>query len=384
MFFLADIGAQTITIRATNQSGESVEFSSPAEVSESGGTLLSAEELAGLIKSSRMKHNAEMIFSGGNVAIGKKSKAIDSRSAGDFPCEPFLLAERYQGLNEMDYPLLENSFDIDTKKLREISDRVGYACSDSPTKMILDGIHFQGNEAAATDGYRLASVSWDGLEVSEAFVFPAKSLETACKLFDGSVKVEHNMSWIQIRGSVEGCDLVFRCKTSSHDCGGYRSIASATGFPKYEQLIPNRDHADRVLGVWRPDWLTAINMIEELHGQNTNITITEFDSKTCVMCCKGLPVSGVRVPYSLSVGKVEQEFFIMVDSTYLKQAIDSCSENEIALYMNSNRNPIVISCDPSETHLVMPILPGASARSSHDEMLAAANIMKSHFPIAHS
>lgn len=306
------------------------------EVIESGQIVL-PRQVIDIAK----KLTKDITFTLENFSINIKS----GRSKFDLNC-----------LDPDEYPKLpKGEFENPTLKLRgtefgEIIKKTAYAASKSETRPILTGVCFQSNEdcidIVSTDSHRLAKIKLK-LEKAEEFklVVPAKSLETALKVFDLKNDVE-----VYTQNNTQ---LILRNGPTF-----FITRLLEGNYPDTSRLIPQSSKSCMKIG--RKDFLQSLELISGIANDGDSVKgVAKLHVNGLAALSTHQSQAGkglVEIPYESLEG--EDDFTISFSIKFLIETLKALSSDLVEFkYEGSMRPFLVVPCESKieEVQLVLPV-----------------------------
>ena len=127
--------------------------------------------------------DTKLIISCGDKKISQKVK-IETESDNIFPCITEVISDKEYTYNISD---LKRRFDL-----------VKYAVAKTDLNPIFQGIHFNGIDMVAIDGFKLAVNSNDSLNIETPITVPEVALKIAVDVLQGDIKITTDKKYISI------------------------------------------------------------------------------------------------------------------------------------------------------------------------------------------
>lgn len=140
---------------------------------------------------------AMKFFNGSNISFVVEDDKITLSCGGKTTTQELLKEDGVIGIPDAN---TENAkhYEYNISSLKERFNLIKYAVSQTDTRLVMTGIHFNGNDMVALDGYRLALSKADELVVETAFTAPANSIALVIDVLDGDITITVNKKVIQI------------------------------------------------------------------------------------------------------------------------------------------------------------------------------------------
>ncbi|MDP4133045.1 MAG: DNA polymerase III subunit beta [Bacillota bacterium] len=330
------IKAQAECIKIVGNDNElGIECTLPAQVYEEGSIVLIAKTFIDIIR--RLPNDTV------TVKVSEDRNAI-------ITCQN--IEYKIIGLSDDEYPLIpeiepENSFKIESEKLKSMIRRTLFATSQNESRMVLTGSLFEVKDnyltVVSVDGFRLAlrneSVK-NGDEKEFSFIIPGKTLGELVKILeddDSIVNVSLTQRYVMLK--TEDAKVVSRL------------IEGA--FLNYNKTIP----VDSAYSVVIPvnSVLESVERCEPIIAADdakspVRLIFTEKELIVKCIAATGQIVDIIPVPFN------GEELEIGFNHKYLRDALKACETDLIKLEFNSNLSPCLLKPIEGEGFLQM-VLP---------------------------
>ena len=322
-----------------------IKGSYPARVQKDGAIAVSGKKFHDIIRELPEGDIDISIEEGKFITIrsGKSYFKIAGSNKEDFPSLP--------GVNE------ERMIEIDAPVFVEMIKKTIFAVADADARHVLNGVMLEsegdGNERVkirmvGTDGHRLAlcertienpALSAQHSALNTQVIIPKKTLHELRRFLDVKEKIKIGIGEKQI--SFMGEDIFI---TSRLIDGIY---------PNYSQVIPKK--GEQTATVNRSDFMTVIKRVSVMSREKTRAILIELLPGKAILWAKdpeiGEATEDIEIKYDgegLTVG---------INYQYLLDAMESMTEEDVVIEMQSNLTPFVIrqEKDPGHLCIVMPM-----------------------------
>ncbi|MBI5755905.1 MAG: DNA polymerase III subunit beta [Nitrospirae bacterium] len=322
-----------------------IKGSYPARVQKDGAVTVSGKKLHDIIRELPEGDIDVSIEEGKFITIrsGKSYFKIAGSDKEDFPSLP--------GVNE------EGMIEIDAPVFVEMIKKTIFAVADADARHVLNGVMLEsegdGNKKVkirmvGTDGHRLAlcektienpALSAQRSALNTQVIIPKKTLHELRRFLDVKEKIKIGIGEKQI--SFTGEDIFI---TSRLIDGIY---------PNYSQVIPMK--GERTATINRTDFMTVIRRVSVMSREKTRAILIELLPGKAILRAKdpeiGEATEDIEIKYDgegLTVG---------INYQYLLDALESMTEEDVVIEMQSNLTPFVIrqEKDPGHLCIVMPM-----------------------------
>jgi DNA polymerase-3 subunit beta len=257
------------------------------------------------------------------------------------------------GLSADEFPTLPmitgSAVTLPADVLRNVGTRVAIAAAGDEARPVLSGIRMRLDDMArfvASDGFRLADlrVPLETPAEPQEAIIPARALSTLASILDGdSVVVAFSDNGGQVSFKTESTELISRLIDGK--------------YPDVDRMIPTK-YTTRAV-VKTADLAAAVKLAGLYRIDKTS----EMQSKNYLAFAgDSCQVSASMAEMGDQNGKIEaliegSVITMCLNNNYLSAAIASCGSGEIAIEMQTQRNPAVFRSvgDESFFHLLMPM-----------------------------
>jgi DNA polymerase-3 subunit beta len=219
--------------------------------------------------------------------------------------------------------------------------RVAFASSNDETKMVLCGVHVQGEKGelrfAATNGHFLGMQSLEG-EDFPTLIIPSMAVSALSKIPAGETV------------TVTTGQAVATFAWNRH----YLTVRMIDGtYPNYPALVPNQFSITAVVD--RVELIRAVERVAVIADQKNNVVVLEWSAESVVISADAQDVGGGRevVTCQLIGDSLELAFNVK----YLLESLKFLESSSVQVELNTGTSPVVLSSlsDPRQRVLVMPV-----------------------------
>lgn len=351
VLLIAGIERQRLHVRGFDLS-LGIETSFIAEVTEGGRVALPAKMLGDIV--ARLPD--------GEVAIAHEKTEEDEEEGGIVTLTSRSGSYQLHSLDADEFPELPTIEEGDSVLVPVESFSEGlratlFATSTEETKQVLTGVHFtltpESIEFASTDGHRLAiqkiflgnedgaTIPSQGLEAT----IPAKSLRELERMLGLRHKED------RVKMSIDEGQAIF-------ELGESLTLTTRKfdgAYPRYRQLLPTQFICQ--VNVDRRQFQSALERVGVLSAQrNTVRCLLDRDQQQLCLSVESQDIGSGRESMTAQISN-EIPTQVVFNLKYLMDVIKSVQSSEIAIHLNSAKQPIVFTplSGAEVTYLVMPV-----------------------------
>ena len=239
-------------------------------------------------------------------------------------------------------PIIKNIYRAQTVDFIKRIALISYAMSKDDIRVALNGIHFNGNDLVAIDGFRLAiDTNTTSFDVLEPFTIQKNDIKVLTKLIDNKNNLDMTMS-------ISNTDITYDFKNKQIKIR-YASDLIEGKYFKYHEVLKKSPNSFTVNKNELYDNLRFLTASLPSKPVSTVTFKTINENKEFSMKCSNLNAS------ILNINKNEVMNFSM-NSCYLMDMISHINKETIDMTFNyqSNINPF-ICIDGTTTHLILPV-----------------------------
>jgi DNA polymerase-3 subunit beta len=234
---------------------------------------------------------------------------------------------------------------VSAEKLLHMIDKTMFAASTDDSRFNLNGILFeqdgQQTRFVATDGHRLALVNEElGFALESSVVVPRKGIGELRRVLEG-VKEEITFGIEQKNLFVKTERFMMTVRLIEGD------------YPDYRKVIPER--GNKIVKINRQELIRTVRRVAVLTSdRNKGITIQVVPGNmevTAVHPDLGTAKDALNVQYE------GEEFSIIVNASYLQEAVAAIDTDLVSLEFHKEGSPIILRPEEVDTYfnLVMPM-----------------------------
>lgn len=305
-----------------------------SKIDDIGEVTVPAKLLSDFVAQLPKDEIIELSFEGNKLSVqaGSYSSHIQGMSAEDFPALPKIKEGKKIILNKV--------------VLKDALQKTMLAASHDETRPVLGGIYLHSADGklniAATDGYRLAEYTIDGIEETFSAIIPLPSFQDTLKIMQEGSEAEIEVLFDEEQfGVVAGeTELVSRLIEGQ--------------YPEYKQLIPEKSDIEFTLD--RESLLTAsklAGLFARESGGSITIKVSESDNL--------VTVSSVASQVGDNSSDIQAEVIgsgsVVLNVRYLTDALNCFESSKINFRFSGSISPCILT-DPENSnyqHVVMPL-----------------------------
>ena len=266
-------------------------------------------------KESEMTFNIEdekLIISCGDKKINQKVK-IETESDNIFPC-----------INEV---ISDKEYTYNVSDLKKRVNSINYAVAKSDNRPIFQGIHFNGNDMVAIDGFKLAVNSNDSLNIDTPITVPETALKIAVDVLCGDIKITTDSKYISIKD--DNTSVIIRLLDGE--------------FHNYKNSIPTNTN---FVDVDIKNFTEALKYLKTFISEKTKAPIQWLGNELRLKTIKGM--YEVTINTANTTGAV-----IGFNCDYM---IDGLSQFHDTASISVNKNSPMLIKQGDNTALVLPVM----------------------------
>lgn len=249
-----------------------------------------------------------------------------------------------------DFPVMPeikngDKWNIDSLTMKKALQQVVFATSNDESRPVLTGVFVHSSNGklflAATDSYRLAEKSIDGIKQDVKMLIPHTAAQELLRLLgeeEGILEIVHDDQQVLFR--INDVELVARLIDGN--------------YPDYKKLIPNKFTNTATL---KKRDLNNITKVSSLFARESAGSVTlETNTENSQLTIKAV-ASQLGENTASADAKVNGEGIITLNSRYIIDALSACDQEDVKVSFNGKLEPSVISqpSDPSYVHIIMPL-----------------------------
>ncbi|MCH8240065.1 MAG: DNA polymerase III subunit beta [Proteobacteria bacterium] len=331
---------KTVSLTATDLDIEVVE-TAPAEVSQDGGTTVSAHMLHDIVR--KLSEGAQVELSLGpdedRMALisGPAKFAIQALPVDDFP--------------DLSAGEMSHAFTMPAADMKRLLDKTRFAISTEETRYYLNGIYLHAAEnngkqmlrSVATDGHRLAQMDIElpkGADGMPGIIVPRKTVSELHKLLeDSDAKLKVELSTSKIRFSLG--DVVLTSQ-----------LIDGT-FPDYGRVIPEGN--DKALNVSNEEFARAVDRVSTLSSDKGRAVKLKAANGKLVLSVNN-PESGSATE-ELSADYTSEDIEIGFNARYLLDISAQLESKTVKFLLSDPGSPIMVHDDGATDalYVLMPM-----------------------------
>jgi len=266
------------------------------------------------------------------------------------------------GSNKEDFPVIpivseEKMTSIDNAMYIGMIKKTLFAIAEAEARHVLNGGLFEierDNEQqirlrmVGTDGNRMAICEriiedtkrlLEKEEGSHQIILPKKTLIELRRLMDAEGEIKIGIGEKQISFMGGGVYITSRIIEGN--------------FPNYKQVVPQKEGQE--VRVNRSDFVSVVRRVSVMSREKTRVIIIEFSPEGGVVRAKDPEIGEGREEFELKYKG--EPITIGLNYQYLLEALDSLTDKEVIIELQSGLNPCVIKqeSDPNSLCIVMPM-----------------------------
>lgn len=265
------------------------------------------------------------------ISCGGKKAEQRLFDVSEFPETPYL------NMNET------KEYSCNVNKLKDRFNLIKYAASTEQSKPILQGIHFNGVDMVAIDGFRLALNKDDTMYIEEPFTVP----QSALKLVEDVLEVD--------------IKLIVNHKLISFTDGKTTVVSRLLDgeYVDYKKIIPT-DASNMIVDIKVLD--NSIKYLKTFNGKNARIAWN--NDKLVLLNSTGRYESDIIIEGSF-------DYTIGFNADYMTDALKQFKSKSVNINMSGKLSPMKLSDeDDNNVALVLPIRISAEDEINRSEEVA--------------
>ncbi|MEG3007287.1 MAG: DNA polymerase III subunit beta, partial [Oscillospiraceae bacterium] len=271
---------------------------------------------------------AMKFFKGFEISFDVQDSKVVISCGGKQTSQIFSDKDEFLPIPEIDMATAQE-YKYNIKDLKERFNLVKYATRKDNVKPIFTGIHFDGTNMVALDGYRIAMNTSNELNVSVPFTAQLNGLALMCDVLNRDINIVTNNKYISVSdGDTTVMSRLFE--------GVYLD---------YKQAIPNNENEVQVDMAEYSETLKYFKAFKK-SGNKCQIIAWLNDS---------LMLLGTDNCSELSTLKGEFQDAIGFNNQYMLDALTQFKAENVKFNMSNSVTPIVIRDDEGNLALVLPI-----------------------------
>lgn len=329
---LLEAESSTVTLVATDLE-VGIRVTNESQVTEPGMLAIPSKKMYEIIRelgtatvSLRSLENNRMVIEAGHSVF-----ELSGMDAGEYPA--WLTLDQAQAVT------------VSAEKLLHMIDKTMFAASTDDSRFNLNGILFEQNgprsRFVATDGHRLALINEElGFTLESNVVIPRKGIAELRRVLEG-VKEEIVLGVEQKNLFVKTERFMMTVRLIEGD------------YPDYRKVIP--EQGNKILKINRQELIRTVRRVAVLTSdRNKGITIQVLPGNmevTAVHPDLGTAKDILNVQYD------GEEFSMIVNASYLQEAVAAIDTDVVSMEFHKEGSPIVLRPDGIDTYfnLVMPM-----------------------------
>jgi len=306
---------------------------SEAEVKESGGVLLPASRVAGILRESSDEQLTIETAEGGAVITGGDSRfRILSEPPDEFPDVASIGKDI--------------SFEISAESLIGMIAKTMFAAAQDTTRYSLNGVLFtkKGKNLVlvATDGRRMAKVERKPTKFHNDFadvIVPTKALGEVIRL---------------LQGYEEEVCVSLNVREATFSCGGNSVSARAVAgtFPRFEDAIPV--DCDKKAELATAQLLSGVKRAALLTSLDARMVKFTFADRTLVLTSSSVDTGEATITIAADVAFPDME--IAFNPVFIEDVLRVAEGDTITMEMKSKNSQAVIQAGSNYLYVVMPVI----------------------------
>lgn len=254
----------------------------------------------------------KLIMSCGDKKISQNIK-LETEKDNIFPC-----------INEV---ISDKEYTYNVNDLKKRVNLIKYAVAKTDLKPIFQGIHFNGNDMVAIDGFKLAVNSNDALSIDTPVTVPETALKIAVDVLCGDIKIITDKKYISITD--ENTSIIIRLLDGE--------------FHDYKRSIPtNTNFAD----VDIKNFTEALKYLKTFISEKTKAPIQWLGNELRLKTSKGM--------YEVTINTVNHTGKVVgFNCDYMLEALNQFDETANISIGDKGRNMLIQQGE--NTALVLPI-----------------------------
>lgn len=253
----------------------------------------------------------KLTMSCGDKKISQNIK-IETEKDNIFPC-----------INEV---ISDKEYTYNVSDLKKRVNLINYAVAKSDNRPILQGIHFNGNDMVAIDGFKLAVNSNDALNIDTPITVPEIALKTAVDVLCGDIKITTDSKYISIKD--DNTSVIIRLLDGE--------------FHDYKKTIPTNTN---FVDVDIKNFTEALKYLKTFISEKTKAPIQWLGNELRLKTIKGM--------YEVTINTVNTtDNVIGFNCDYM---IDGLSQFHDTASISVNKNSPMLIKQGDNTALVLPV-----------------------------